>query len=345
MACIPTMKWMSKTFMIIGVMVALTSVVYAQDNEIISAGNVGRLQSAQQIDYADFDANIEIGWFVANDTATEFIVFDNDSNLYRVADDSDIVEMWRYIDESDEQLFAVIDGTFAFEELYLLYTIDGDYWINNTPFMGEGVPLALDHDDNALYVETQIDSELVVYQLNESLTIQSQFMIPSEPSQPIMRVGRLRLPIIVQSSFDGDIDIFYFDSLVGQYKIMDSMAVFGNINADTTHFAWSDPNSTYLNLLDLETGENKVIADLNGTYAQYYLLSHDASLIIAVNVDFVPNVIAWDTNTGERYDLGAYRDCERIPDKVELSADGTTLIIGCDTGLDLWQIVDETETK
>lgn len=331
--------------MIIGGMVALTSVVYAQHSEIISAGNVGYLQPAQHIDYEDFDADIEIGWFVANDTATEFIVFDNDSNLYRVADDSDITEMWRYIDELDEQLFAVIDGTFAYEEFYLLYTIDGDYWINDTPFMGEGVPLALDHDNNALYVEARIDSELVVHQLNEYLTIQSQFVIPSEPSQPIMRVGRLQLPIIVQSSFDGDMDIFYFDSLVGQYKTTDTMAVFGNINPAITHFAWSDPNSTYLNLLDFETGENKIIADLDGAYAQYYLLSHDASLIIAVNVGFVPNVIAWDVNTGTRYDLGAYRECERIPDKVELSADGTSLIIGCDTGLDLWQIVDEMETE
>jgi hypothetical protein len=335
---------MSKIIMILGIMVMLTSGVYAQENELISAENLGRLQSVQHIDYADFDADIEIGWFIANDVATEFVVFDNDSNLYRMADDSDITEIWRYIDESDEQLFAVIDGTFAFEEFYLLYIIDGNYWIDNTPFMGEGVPLALDHDDNALYVEAQIDSELVVYQLNESLMIQSEFIIPSDASQPIMRVGRLRLPIIVQSSFDGGIDIFYFDSLMGRYEILDAMAVFGNINADTTHFAWSDPNSTYLNLLDIETGENKIIANLNGAYAQYYLLSHDASLIIAVNVNFVSNVIAWDVNTGTRYDLGAYRECKRIPDKVKLSADGTTLIIGCDTGLELWRIVDEMET-
>ena len=223
--------------------------------------------------------------------------------------------------------------------------MDGDYWINDMSFDTEGIPLALSSDGNSLYLEVQIDSELVVYQLDMSLTIQSQFTIPSDTPQPLIRVGRIQLPIIVQTAFDGAIDIFDFDRVVGEYEVVESPAVFGNVNVPLTHFAWSDPNSMYLNLLDLETGDNQIITELNGAYAQYYLLSHDASLVIAVNIGFTPNVIAWGTNTGERYDLGAYRACKRIPDKVKLSADGMTLVIGCDTGLDLWRIVDEMETE
>jgi len=343
MACIAKTS-ITKILIALSLLCLMLPVANAQDGEMISADNVGRLQSVQQIDYADFDADIEIGWFATNPTASEFIVFDNDSQLYRVADDGEIVEIWTYVDDREEQLFAVIDGTFAYGNAYILYTIDGNYWINDSPFESEGIPLALNSDAESLYIEMQIDSALVVYQLDESLSIINQFDIPSNTSQPVMRVGRIHLPMIVQSSFDGGVDIFEFDSMVGEFQVGESPAVFGHINAPKTHFAWSDPNTTYLNLLDFETGENRIITELNGAYVQYYLLSDDASLVIAVNVDFEPNVIAWDTNTGERYDLGAYRDCERIPDKVELSVDGTTLIIGCDTGLELWRIINEMET-
>ena len=345
MACIAMMKWMRNILFVFGLVCLLTIAVSAQDREMISADNVGRWQSVQHIDYADFDADIEIGWFAINESATEFIVFDNDNNLYRVSDDAEIIDAWTYVDDRDEQLFAVIDGTFAYEEFHILYTIDGKYWINDMPFVSDGIPLALNSDVESLYLEVQIDSELLVYQLDESLSIISQFSIPSDSEQPVMRVGRIHLPMIVQSSFDGLVDIFEFDSLIGEFQVGESPAVFGHINSPKTHFAWVDPNTTYLNLLDLETGENRIITELNGAYAQYYLLSQDASLVIAINVDFTPNVIVWDTNTGERYDLGGYRDCERIPDKVELSADGTTLVIGCDTGLDLWRIVDERENN
>ncbi|MFW5691150.1 MAG: hypothetical protein ACOCXZ_01505 [Chloroflexota bacterium] len=49
-------------------------------------------------------------------------------------------------------------------------------------------------------------------------------------------------------------------------------------------------------------------------------------------------MIAWIVETGERIDLGTYRECSRQPDMVRLSTDGTTLVIGCDTGLDVWRV-------
>ena len=84
------------------------------------------------------------------------------------------------------------------------------------------------------------------------------------------------------------------------------------------------------------------IAPLNGDYAQWYFLSNDVSVIIAVNLGGEPNVVAWDTETGERRNLGNYRECERPqPDMARLTEDGSTLIIGCDTGLDIWRINEE----
>ncbi len=84
-----------------------------------------------------------------------------------------------------------------------------------------------------------------------------------------------------------------------------------------------------------------LIAPLDGAFIPFMLLSFDASVAIGVNVGSEPTVIVWDTTTGERYDLGEYRACNRQPDMVRLSGDGTTLVIGCDTGLNIWRVVGD----
>jgi hypothetical protein len=118
-------------------------------------------------------------------------------------------------------------------------------------------------------------------------------------------------------------------------------SVFGAINNPPTHLVWRDNANESLYLLNFETGENQLIDELNGDYAQWFFLGHDASVILAVNLGFEPNIVAWDVATGERTVLGEYRPCNRPqPDMARLSADGTTLVIGCDTGLDIWRIVD-----
>jgi len=343
MACIPTTQRNIRYLTIVFMLIIQVSMGLVQSSDIISANTIDQLKSRQQIDYSDFDININIGWFVTNDTATEFIVFDNQKTLHRIAD-GEIVESWQYVTDS-EQVFSVIDGAYWLDEFYILYTIDNQYWINENSIVVDGIPLALGTDGEFLYVEAQVDTDLVVYQLDDTLAIIDEMIIPSDNDEPVIRVGRIDLPTILQTTFDGAVSLFDFDQLIGEFQVEDVPTVFGHVNASQTHFAWSDPNSTSLNLLDLTTGDNVEIADLNNLYSQYYLLSHDASLVIAVNVDFEPIAVAWDTTTGERYELGEYRACERIPDKMTLSADGTTLVIGCDMGLDLWRVIDETETE
>jgi hypothetical protein len=127
---------------------------------------------------------------------------------------------------------------------------------------------------------------------------------------------------------------------------LDSLPGMGAINmfgvADdpptTSHFAWRDGASSELHLLDFQTGEDQVVASLGGTYIPFLLLTVGADVIIGVNVGDQPNVVAWDVGTGEHLDLGEYRSCNRQPDMVRLSRDGSTLVIGCDTGLDIWRI-------
>ncbi len=332
-------KWIGRILISCSLMMLMVSVISAQGSELISADNVGRLQPVGVINYADYDADINIGWFIVNGDATEFVIFDNNKSLYRLSAEGEILEEWQYV-SNDEQLFSVIDGAYLEDTSYILYTIDNQFWINDTPFTLDGVPFAMGSDSEFLYVESQIDSQLVIYQLNSDLMIIDQTDIISDTSQPVIRIGRIGLPMILQTTFDGQVTLFDFDTELGVYQAGEFPTVFGHLNYDRTHFAWSDPNSTYLNLLDLGSGDNKLVTALNNLYSQYYLLSHDASLVMAVNVDFEPIIVGWDTNTGESFELGEYRDCERIPDRVKLSDDGATLIIGCDLGLELWRIVD-----
>jgi hypothetical protein len=119
---------------------------------------------------------------------------------------------------------------------------------------------------------------------------------------------------------------------------IDTLPAAGQLNANGRYLAWADQQFEALHLLDFETTEDRVIAPLQGTYIPFILLSSEADVIIGVNVGLEPIVAAWDAATGERIDLGEYRTCNRQPDMVRLSKDGTTLVIGCDTGLDVWRI-------
>jgi hypothetical protein len=126
-------------------------------------------------------------------------------------------------------------------------------------------------------------------------------------------------------------------------KVENGPAVFGQINATAEYLAWRDPQSEFLNLLDFITGENLIIAELNRQYVQGYFVTISGDVILGVNVDFAPIVVAWDVATGNRIDLGNYRHCNRVPDLIRLSRDGASLIVGCDTGLDIWRVADNSE--
>lgn len=201
----------------------------------------------------------------------------------------------------------------------------------------------LDFSDGASYI-WHFTSDDIVNMVND---IQDLDIIPYAPAQDedaIVRIGRIPPPYAVTSSIDGIVKLWNLETGETVYEVDNGTgeaAVFGNINADATHLVWRDHGSDALYLLDFETGENRFIDNLYGGYVQWFFLSNDASLILAVNYNFEPNIVAWDVETGERTVLGEYRQCGLPqPDMARLSVDGTTLVIGCDTGLDIWRIVD-----
>ncbi len=326
--------------------------IVAQDKApVISAQNISRLGPARQIDYADLDGEFEVGWFATDKSASEFVILDRDMRVYRVWDPEAVREI-HFMETSPDDVIAVLDAMYLGDIPVVLFRHERHAYINRHQLGQANEYLALfgDSERNEIIVEA-IDSEgepvFLRYQMSsdgEMLTFDSRVAMPTlESNAPAVRVGRVPFPHVILSSLsDGNLTVYRLVNSSGafakdQYALVDGPAVAGSLNGN--QFAWIDPRSERLNLLDLSSGENRVVADLGGKYAQYLLLTHDASAIIMVNVDFKPHVYAWVAFSGQRLDLGPYRECGRIPDKVSLSGDGASLIIGCDRGLEIWQII------
>ncbi len=333
------------------------SLVKGQGYPPISAANIARLQSQARIDFADFPGELKIGWFEAKADGGEFTVFDQAGRIYEVSL-AGIADSWTYVESGSGQLFSLIDAAYMGDALQALYVIDGGYFINQQRLPAGYQPVALVSQGVSLFVEA-IDSDgrtvflhYVYWDAGEALQLVDEFFLPaSDPEQPAVRIGRVAFPLALYSALaDGALTVYrYPDAFAAaaarEYRLTQGPAVFGAVNAAGSHFAWSGPYSERLNLLDLDTGENHVVAEIGGAYAQYHLLTADASAILIVNLDFAPEVFAWDVESGQRYELGLYRSCQRIPDKVALSRDGTALVIGCDTGLDIWRVINNNDSE
>lgn len=166
---------------------------------------------------------------------------------------------------------------------------------------------------------------------------------PGADEDALIRIGRIEPPFAVTTSPEGAVKRWDLGQGVAtaEATVENGPAVFGQLSADGRYLTWRDPMNETLYLLDFENGENRTIADLNGDYAQFLFVTNDASVILGVHINDDPVVVAWDTATGDRVELGEYRECSRELDMARLSADDTTLTIGCDTGLEIWQIATD----
>jgi|GEM_PF-499499 len=318
--------------------------------------------------------HFNIGWFVYSAETERFLLIDNENSLSAVFADGSMTYTVPQVDVIDAAPFG--DGFYA-----ILFKTETGFsvWYDNLSLYGgtgfhidvtsSAMPSAIwvtcpdDADMNGFgciaHVEVTEDTMTSVFVLPafdivpggvESITINdvdlaSLSYTPSLDEHAVVRIGRIPLPYVVTSSLEGIVKLWNLDTGEVAYEVDNGTgepSVFGNINASATHLVWRDNANQTLYLLNFETGENREIAPLNGDYAQWYFLSSDASVIIAVNLGGEPNVVVWNTETGERTNLGNYRECDRPqPDMARLTPDGSTLIIGCDTGLDIWRIHQE----
>ena len=326
----------------------LSFAVAAQDSpEVISAANISRLQSIVQVNFAEINAEFDTGMFWMNDSASR-IVWGTRQGLSMTLADLELTPM-RYVIR--ENTVTLMGFTFSKIDLftYGLYQVDDSFVINGYQIELDTMPLEFwMGDNNSLFLETMDETGqplLFEYAVAEG-TVETEAVVHqvSFPPDDVVRIGRIPPPYTVTSTLEGIVKLWNLETGEILYEVDNGTrqpSVFGAINNPPTHLVWRDNANESLYLLNFETGENRLIDELNGDYAQWFFLGHDASVILAVNLGFEPNIVAWDVATGERTVLGEYRQCNRPqPDMARLSADGTSLVIGCDTGLDIWRIVD-----
>jgi len=343
----------------------------ADDSPPLTADNLDQFASAVQIDFATLENadRFDSGWFALSGDGAYVAVTQRDGGLVIFDSAGGEVAATYNVTRSSDQPGTVLDADFGSdnrtlvalhadgERYYLsLHTIDGDEITVVTLPESPDMPVRVWLDADGLYAWIEVLAfEGPHYVMRMPLPGADGdeadiITLPSGPENDMeayVRIGRIPAPLAVTASLDGVVKLWNLETGEVTHEVqLDGVPVFGRVNETSgTQMAWRDPISDALYLLDFVTGENQQIADLGGAYIQAILLSPAADVILGVAVDDRPVVVAWNAATGELTELGAYRQCSRVPDLVRLSADGSTLVIGCDTGLDVWRVHTETDNN
>jgi hypothetical protein len=341
----------------------------------ITADNVAELQSVTSIESEDLseEAALASGWFTLSPDGTMFAGVTR-RNEVAVFDQNGIIETYGL--SSDVESPTVLDASFS-DDGSQLVSLHGDgtnFFILLRTFGTEadtteieipseiagealGIPVRVwisaseeSADATNLWLETMPldggrDYKVVKLPLDaeRALIADAVTAIPSAPEQDTnayVRIGRIPAPLAVTASQDGLVKLWNLETGDATYSIqVDDVPVFGRVNENGgEQLAWRDGSSLGLNVLDFESGENTRVIDLEGDYIQALMLTPAGDVVLAVHIGEENNVVAWIVETGERIDLGNYRECAGVPDMVQLSQDGTTLVIGCNQGFEVWQI-------
>lgn len=315
----------------------------------ITAENIHNLRPVMKIDFADYP-DIRSGWFVMSPDGhyvavraglNRMMVWYGTTLITSVTISNTIVDAvfapslsLTMLDDSGQVIVSLLD--LEWQELLTLNTtshILQSVWFNPTTqtFWLEALTIP--------------ENEYTVFSIDFASQIQTHPYAPATDPNAMVRIGRIMPPYAVTSSPEGDVKLWHLETgaVLASADVGDMPAVFGQISPNAQFLVWRDPMSEAVNLLNFATGENQRVADLNGVYFQAFFVSDDGSVILAVDENFQPRIVAWITATGERIDLGEFRTCSRVPDMIRMSQDFTTLVIGCDTGLDIWRITSESD--
>lgn len=355
-------------FIFLGIVLATGVAVYQNDSPvypIISAENIRQLQSVQTLNFADLPADLvpASGLFAMSADATKVITFGNRSGEAPLSQ----AVLWGY-DNGNSPAVNAIDGEsivrFASDDGRCLYTgYAGHYtvWemnpasdsasvLHTSGALGDEVVVNVWHNDAEpcsieIYAEiSAADGSAFIVGPDLSVLYPQLFVIEAG-DDAAARVGRIEPPLALTMTFEGM--LFRWDMNTHQITAsvaLDELAMFGSVNRAGTHYVWLQTDYAGLHLVDFETRTDRLIATLEPpTYISHLKLAHGADVIIGVDpLDHSGTVSAWLVDSGARIDLGAFRHCERSqPDLAAISHDGTALVIGCDTGIDIWRVVED----
>ncbi len=329
--------------------------IFVLQAQPITAETVATLGSVQQIDYATAPAeagDLASGWLRLSADGTRVVTINrtNDLLLWDTRT-GDLLDSYR-VDGGDGLPATMLDAAFGTDGVVSLHSDGAQHFIARYDLptgalqvvaYAEDRPVRVWPADDPAFVWAEVlaDEPYVVRVDMANGEVMERFAsAPEVDENAVVRIGRMPAPLAVTSTEGGEATLWNLETREALSTVQaEAMPMFGHINgAAGRHLVWRDPQSENLYLLDFDAGENTFIAPLGGAYVQALLLGPSSDLVIGVNIDLQPVVVAWDVATGEQIELGPYRACARTPDMVQLSEDGTTLVIGCDTGLDIWQV-------
>ncbi|GAB1421833.1 hypothetical protein MASR2M15_20240 [Anaerolineales bacterium] len=345
----------------LAIVLSFIFVFFQTGQPLIDAVHIEDLGPAMLIDLGDgFDS----AWFVMNEDASRFLVADK-QQFFSVIDDQGAV-LLKGTCAIEGEVLTIVDAYFEGEKGFILGS--NGLQMGICAFDEEGltgmVKLRFDHfaeaiwgDEEAVYVQffgvrsgfneiLELPKDLFVKTAGYSDigVLNLSAYAPDEDMEAIVRIGRISAAMSLTSSEEGLLKLWENSS----GKVLNEMknglgipAVFGIINANASHFLWRDDAREKLYLSDWETESTRLIREIDGEYVQWYFLTNQADIGLGVLVNYEPIVIAYDLESGERYELGEYLDCIRPPDMARLSVDNRRLVIGCDRFIQIWEVGQE----
>lgn len=353
--------------LLICVRVFSVEAAFAQDGAVITRENVRQLKEVLFIDFAAVAPEVAAagnGWFVLSPDGRQVLSMTADGRIVLI--DGLRGELITTIDVPgvDGLPATLIDAHYSDDGTRIamlhvsgsryivsVFDIDTEQLSSMVFPNSQDTPISIWIDSSGQWVLLEtlasgIHPEALNYTLRMPISMQNGDVeiIPGGPNndpQAVLRIGRMSPPYAVTVKSDGEVTLWNRDTgLPIARALIDGMPAAGQINAlAAMTFAWRDAQDNTLHMLDFRTGEDRMIAPMGQGYAQALFVSNQSDLVLAVDIDFEPIVVAWDTASGERLDLGTYSNCDRSPDAIRMSRDGTTLAIGCGNGIRIWRTV------
>lgn len=357
---------------LIGMLVLLIGslgLVFAQPDPtspVISSENVSLLQSVETYDFTNLPAGVlpSAGLFAVNNDGARLVTF----GRYTDEPPLSLAVLWGYgetpivnrIDDGSISRVLSDDGRClyaGYREYFAVWElqpeVDEARLVYRSPsFVGDAVNnIWVDHDagqilnpcSTRVYAEfIAADGSLYIVDYNGDV-IQADLFPREDDDEIFARVGRIDPPIALTVTSLGV--IYRWNMLTNTVEdTIESggIATYGAMNRAGTHYVWLGQDYSALYIVDWEAGTNQLLAPLDGAYVSHLDIAYDGSVVLGTDPqDNVGTVSAWIVDSGERRDLGPYRECGRTqPDQVELSRDGSVLVIGCDHGIDVWRVVE-----
>ncbi|MCA9906113.1 MAG: hypothetical protein KC547_19795 [Anaerolineae bacterium] len=336
--------------------------------EPITAHNLSRLQSVAYIDLTLLQDEIGIvtnGWLALSPDGARMALFNEANEIVVLTADGTLIDRYAVLD-ADGLAASPIDAVFdpAGTKLATLHAAGAIYGVNlrdltttpPTSIQHEEaldawvIPVALwfGADEHSLWTELvgmcpdAVAAPAWAVNLNVDLSLHYAYSPVECDLNAVVRLGRITPPYAVTVSSTGDLTLFDLQRQTRLTAVPGVPAAnIGHLDPTGRYLAWRATDSGDLHRLDFQAEEDRLIAAPGAGYIQALFVGNQGDVIVAVDIDFQPVVVAWEVASGGRVDLGEYRACGRSPDAIRMSRDGTTIAIGCAAGVEIWCIQSE----